>query len=258
MSEENAAERYDRRELVRRSAGAAVALGSGSGWLGDRSRLRGPKPEAVLRTRARVRWRSHRTRRPGICDGPPIVEPALRRNPPLGVASVADGRGRPPRDRVGEAIRRSTSRPDPVATRSAGFSTTTGLVVDLSACTTVELGADGSAAVKGGRKARPDLRDASGHRADGRCRSGPAPRWESPGLTLGGGHGFSSRALGLACDNVTWNRDRDRRRTPATLRRTESSGSLLGIAWARVPELRDRHEVMFRTHPVGTSSRRSI
>jgi FAD/FMN-containing dehydrogenase len=81
-----------------------------------------------------------------------------------------------------------------------GFSTTTGLVLDLSRLSTVELRPDGSAVVAAGAKLGPIYEALwSGGRA---VPFGTCPTVGVSGLTLGGGHGFSSRALGLACDNV--------------------------------------------------------
>jgi hypothetical protein len=83
----------------------------------------------------------------------------------------------------------------------AGFSTTTGLVLDLSRLSVVRINADGTAAVGGGARLGPVYERlwSTGQAVP----FGSCPTVGVAGLTLGGGHGFSSRAFGLACDNVT-------------------------------------------------------
>jgi FAD/FMN-containing dehydrogenase len=83
----------------------------------------------------------------------------------------------------------------------AGYSTTRGLVADLSRTSRITVGADDTATVEAGAKL--------GSVYDTLWSSGRAVPFGScltvavAGLTLGGGHGFSSRALGLATDNLT-------------------------------------------------------
>jgi FAD/FMN-containing dehydrogenase len=92
-----------------------------------------------------------------------------------------------------------------LATRSgghsfAGYSTTSGVVLDLSRLTKIQLNADGTASVAAGAR----LGSVYG-RLWSAGRAVPFGTCEAvgvSGLTLGGGHGYSSRALGLACDNV--------------------------------------------------------
>jgi hypothetical protein len=83
----------------------------------------------------------------------------------------------------------------------AGFSTTPGLVLDLSRLTTVHANADGTVSVAAGARLGSVYRRLW---SIGRAVPfGTCAAVGVSGLTLGGGHGYSSRALGLACDNVT-------------------------------------------------------
>jgi FAD/FMN-containing dehydrogenase len=83
----------------------------------------------------------------------------------------------------------------------AGFSTTPGVVLDVSRLTNVHRNADGTAAVAAGAKlgsVYARLWSMGSAVPFGTCEAVGVS-----GLTLGGGHGYSARALGLACDNVT-------------------------------------------------------
>lgn len=84
----------------------------------------------------------------------------------------------------------------------AGLSSTTGVVVDLSRLSTISLHGDGTATIGAGAglgRVYARLWQA-GHRT---IPVGSCPTVGIGGLTLGGGHGFCSRAFGLACDALT-------------------------------------------------------
>jgi FAD/FMN-containing dehydrogenase len=199
MNEERTAERYDRRELVRRGAGAAVAIGATAGGLGTAAAA-----HAVVDTRLSALARQ--------LDGDLVVrggvgyaQARLLWNPrfdgirPLAIAyaeTIAD---------IRRVIRWASRYDAQLATRSgghsfAGYSITPGLVVDLSRLTNVHVNTDATAAVAAGAK----LGSVYGRLwSVGRAVPfGTCEQVGVSGLTLGGGHGYSSRALGLACDNV--------------------------------------------------------
>jgi FAD/FMN-containing dehydrogenase len=192
------AERYDRREILRRARQGALGLGAaGVLW-----------PVRPARAAADPRLAALARRLDGDLiprGGKGYAQARLVWNPrfdgvrPLAVAyakTIADVR------RVIQWANRYDVR---LATRSgghsfAGYSTTSGLVLDLSRLTNVRVNADGTASVAAGAKLG---------RVYGRLwsvgRAVPFGTCEAvgvSGLTLGGGHGYSSRALGLACDNV--------------------------------------------------------
>ena len=83
----------------------------------------------------------------------------------------------------------------------AGLSSTTGLLVDLSRLSSVTVGPDGRAAVGAGATLGSVYSRlwAAGQRT---IPAGSCPTVGIAGLTLGGGHGFASRAFGLACDSL--------------------------------------------------------
>jgi FAD/FMN-containing dehydrogenase len=198
MSEDHAAERYDRRELVRRGAGVAVAIGATAGGLGTAAAYAVADP--------RLSALAHELDGDLVVRGTPgYARARLLWNPrfdvirPLAVAyaaTIADLR---------RVIRWANRYDVHLATRSgghsfAGYSITPGLVVDLSRLSNVHPNADGTASVAAGAK----LGSVYEHLwSVGRAVPfGTCEDVGVSGLTLGGGHGYSSRALGLACDNV--------------------------------------------------------
>lgn len=83
----------------------------------------------------------------------------------------------------------------------AGYSTTTGVVVDLTNFRRVTLGSDGRATVGAGARLWDVYPALAAH---GRAiPAGSCPTVGIGGLTLGGGFGLASRAWGLTCDNLT-------------------------------------------------------
>jgi hypothetical protein len=192
------AERYDRREILRRATQGALGLGAaGVLW---------PIPPARAAADPRLAALARRLDGDLIPrGGKGYARARLGWNPrfdgvrPLAVAyaeTIADVR------RVIQWANRYDVR---LATRSgghsfAGYSTTSGLVLDLSRLTNVHPNADGTASVAAGSKLGFVYR-----RLWAAGRAVPFGTCEAvgvSGLTLGGGHGYSSRALGLACDNV--------------------------------------------------------
>jgi FAD/FMN-containing dehydrogenase len=83
----------------------------------------------------------------------------------------------------------------------AGLSSTTGLLVDLGRLSTVTVGSDGRAAIGAGATLGSVYARlwAAGHRT---IPAGSCPTVGVAGLALGGGHGFTARAFGLACDSL--------------------------------------------------------
>ena len=187
---------YSRGELVRKGVGGALALRA-AGWPLATGRLAGdPRLVSLRRTLDGDL----------VARGAPGYEQArLGWNPrfdgirPLAVVyaeTVADVR------RVVQWGRRYGVR---LATRSgghsfAGYSTTPGVVLDVSRLASVQPRADGTVTVGGGAKLGAVYeRLWSVGRA---VPFGTCAEVGVAGLTLGGGHGYSSRALGLASDNV--------------------------------------------------------
>jgi FAD/FMN-containing dehydrogenase len=191
-------DRYNRRELIQRGAGAALGLGvSTAGW-------------RVAAARAAVDPRLAALAR--VLDGDLVVpsdatygqaralwNPRFDGIRPLAIAYVATVAD------VRRAIKWAKGYRVDFAVRSGGhsfggFSTTTGLVLDLSRLSNIDLRPDGSAQVGAGARLGQVYEALwTGGRA---VPLGSCPTVGVSGLTLGGGHGFSSRALGLACDNV--------------------------------------------------------
>ena len=108
---------------------------------------------------------------------------------------------------VQRAIRWARKHRIRVAARSgghsfAGYSTTTGLVIDVSRLAGVRLSADGKSAVVGAGARLIDVYNAlwTHHVA---IPSGSCPTVAIGGLTQGGGVGFSSRRWGTTSDNLT-------------------------------------------------------
>jgi FAD/FMN-containing dehydrogenase len=189
---------YDRRELLRRGVGGALGLGVAAAW-----------PLAQARASADPRLAALA----GALDGDLVprggrgyAQARLIWNPrfdgirPLAIAyveTIAD---------IRRAIAWANRYDVPLATRSgghsfAGYSIAPGLVLDLSRLTNVHPATDGAASVAAGAK----LGSVYGRLWNiGRAVPfGTCADVAVSGLTLGGGHGYSSRALGLSCDNVT-------------------------------------------------------
>ncbi len=189
---------FGRRELLARggrlalAAGVAAAFPVGTGTAGVDQRLRELRRElngnVVL---------------PGDASYP---EARLLWNPrfdaisrPLALAyptSIED---------VRRVVRWATKHDVHFVTRSGGhsyggWSTTRGVVVDLSRLSAVRPHPDGTAQIGAG--ARLGDVQAKLWSAGRTIPVGTCPSVGISGLTLCGGHGFSSRALGLACDNV--------------------------------------------------------
>jgi FAD/FMN-containing dehydrogenase len=106
---------------------------------------------------------------------------------------------------VTNAIRWCRQNDVPFAIRSgghsyAGYSTTAGLLIDISLMNTVLAKENGNVIVSGGARNR-DLQQAL--RTTGRSVThGRCPTVGVAGFVLGGGIGFDMRAFGLACDQV--------------------------------------------------------
>jgi hypothetical protein len=188
---------FDRRELIRRGTGAALALGGASTlWPVVSARATGDRRLAALAREldGDLVIRGGR----GYAQARLLWNARFDTVRPLAIAyaqTTADLR----------SIIRWAARYDmPLAIRSgghsfAGYSTTKGLVADLSRLSTVELTGETATVEAGARlgSVYQKLWDAGRVVPFGSCLTVGVS-----GLTLGGGHGFSSRALGLACDNL--------------------------------------------------------
>jgi FAD binding domain len=189
---------YDRRELLRRGFGGALGLGIAAGWpLAQARAAVDPRLAALARVLdGDVVPRGGK----GYAQARLIWNPRFDGIRPLAVAyveTIAD---------IRRVIQWANRYDVQVATRSgghsfAGYSTTPGLVLDVSRLTNVHPNADGTAAVAAGAK----LGSVYGRLWNVRraILFGTCAEVGVSGLTLGGGHGYSSRAFGLACDNVT-------------------------------------------------------
>ncbi len=188
---------FDRSELLRRGVGGALGLAAAAAWPGASARAAADPRLAAL---AHV---LHGDLIPrggkGYARARQIWNPRFDGIRPLAIAyveTIADVR------RVIQWAKRYDVQ---VTTRSgghsfAGYSISPGLVLDVSRLTNIHTNADGTAAVAAGAK----LGSVYG-RLWNVGRAVPFGTCEAvgvSGLTLGGGHGYSSRALGLACDNV--------------------------------------------------------
>lgn len=189
---------YDRRELVRRGVVGALGVGAAASWpLASAHAARDPRLASLAR----------------VLDGELVprggkgyAQARLGWNPrydgirPLAIAYAKTI------DDIHRAIHWANRYDMHLVTRSgghsfAGFSTTPGVVLDVSRLTNVHRNADGTAAVAAGAKLGSVYA-----RLWSMGRAVPFGTCEAvgvSGLTLGGGHGYSARALGLACDNVT-------------------------------------------------------
>jgi FAD/FMN-containing dehydrogenase len=188
-----------RRELVERgaAAGALVALGS----------LRSvPTALGALSADPRIRELARLVRGPVVTPASPRYA-NLRRGynahfngvHPLAIVQPLDEAD------VQAVVRWAVKRKVRIVARSgghsyAGYSTTTGVVVDLSRMAHVGL-ASGRARVGAGARLGSVV---AGLAAYGRAiPTGSCPSVGIAGLALGGGFGFASRAWGLTCDNLT-------------------------------------------------------
>ena len=94
----------------------------------------------------------------------------------------------------------------PIAARSgghsyAGYSTTTGVVIDVSRLASITVNAAaGTVGIGAGARLMDVYRELAAHGLA--IPGGSCPTVGVAGLALGGGVGFSGRKLGLTCDNI--------------------------------------------------------
>jgi FAD/FMN-containing dehydrogenase len=192
-----------RRRFLVRSAQLAVGAGVGVGLL-SRAEGRGPTDGVSLRA-----WRelAHRLSGPLLRPGdpgydafPPPNNLRFASTLPGGIARCVDARD------VAESIRWSREFRVPLVARGgghsyAGYSTTTGLLIDLSSIDAIGFDAStGIATLGGGARNGAVYAALSGHRVaitHGRC-----PTVGVGGFFLGGGIGFNMRAHGFASDQL--------------------------------------------------------
>ncbi len=191
-----------RRQFLRVGTVAALGLGLPSlGWLSGCASL--PDSRALP-------WRDLARSMQGPLLMPGSAEFATRARPwalqyastlPQGIAQCADEAD------VQACLRWAQANRVPLVARSgghsyAGYSTTTGLMIDVSSMNGVDVdGATGIATLGGGARNKhvyAACRPYSRAVTHGRCKDvGVA------GLVLGGGIGFNMRAHGLTCDGLT-------------------------------------------------------
>jgi FAD/FMN-containing dehydrogenase len=186
----------DRREFLRRAGAAAVVVAAGSGW----ELARGA-------TDPRLRALARAVRGPVLAPGTAAYEAARAVSAarfagaqPLGVVQPLDVHD------VQQAVlwaRRNGVRP---IVRSgghsyAGYSTGSGLVIDLSRLAGVSVAAGGATAAIGAGARLIDVYSRLAARG-ATIPAGSCPTVAVGGLALGGGVGFSSRLYGTTADNV--------------------------------------------------------
>lgn len=188
-----------RRAFLRAGAGAALGLGLPA-WLGGCASL----PE-----NASPAWKELAASLQGTLVMPGAAEFAKRAAPwalqyastlPQGIAQCADEAD------VRTCLRWAQANDMPLVARSgghsyAGYSTTTGLMIDVSAMHAVDIDPSTGIAILGGgarnRNVYAACRPFSRAVTHGRCKEvGVA------GLVLGGGIGFNMRLHGLTCDGL--------------------------------------------------------
>jgi FAD/FMN-containing dehydrogenase len=191
-------EALTRRELVER--GAAVGALAALGQLGFV-----PTALGALSADPRIRELARLVRGPVVTPASPRYA-SLRRGynahfdgvHPLAIVQPLDAAD------VQAVVRWAVKRKVRIVARSgghsyAGYSTTTGVVVDLSRLAHVGLSA-GHAVIGAGARLGSVV---AGLAAHGRAiPTGSCPSVGIGGLALGGGFGFASRAWGLTCDNL--------------------------------------------------------
>jgi FAD/FMN-containing dehydrogenase len=191
-------ERFDRHDLLVRGTGVSFALGASSlGWPLASAEAAGDKRLAALARDLDGDLLVRGSRRYGRARR--VWNARYDNVHPLAIAyaeTVDDVR------RIIYWAKRYDVR---VAIRSgghsfAGYSTTTGLVADVSRMSRVALGAGHVASVGAGARLGSVYETLWAARRA--VPFGSCPTVGVAGLTFGGGHGFSSRAFGLACDNL--------------------------------------------------------
>jgi FAD/FMN-containing dehydrogenase len=242
-----------RRQFLRAGTGAALGFS-----LGVPSLL--SLPGCATRPASGVApWNELAARLQGALLRPGSPEFAARARPwalqyasvlPQGIAQCAG------EDDVRACLRWAQAYGVPLVARSgghsyAGFSTTTGLMVDVSAMNRVEIDADtGIARVQGGARNRhvyAACRPYNRAVTHGRCRDvGVA------GLVLGGGIGFNMRAHGLTCDGLQGTRIVLADGTALTCSERENSDLFWACRGAGGGNFGIHTAFTFRTFPVGT------
>jgi FAD/FMN-containing dehydrogenase len=189
----------DRRELLRRAGGLAVAAGSTPWWGVPAATAAGPRarPEAL----------AAQLEGPVVAAGTAGYDAARRGYFTHfdGIRPLAVAYCRGPRD-VSRAILWARANHVGIRVRSGGhsyggYSTGPGLVVDVSRLNTVRVNAAGTMATVG-----PGVRLIEAYQQLWRrgvtIPAGTCPSVGLGGLALGGGIGYTARAFGTTCDNV--------------------------------------------------------
>jgi FAD/FMN-containing dehydrogenase len=199
--------RMTRREFLRRSGQAAIGLGIASqlGWQigcgdGSSSGSSGPSEAAWRELAASLQGMLLRPGNPTYAQTGLPSNLAYTSIRPQGIALCAGAAD------VQTSVRWARDNGLPAVPRSgghnyAGYSTTTGLLVDLSLMDTIEIDRDAGVVDLGAGALLGPIDDAAGALAvtvsGGRC----IPVGIG-GLVLGGGIGFNARSFGLTCDTL--------------------------------------------------------
>ena len=214
-------ERLDRRELLARAGGLSVAASVVPWW-----RLVSPSDA----TDPRVRALADQLQGPVLGRGDAGYDGARRAYfarfdtvLPLAVAYCQSSRD------VSRAVRWARANRIRIAARSGGhsyggYSTSSGLVVDVSRLKTVAVNKTGTEAAIGAGARLIDVYDQLWQRKV-TIPAGTCPSVGIGGLALGGGIGFTARAFGLTCDNVLG------------LRLVDARGRVLTVDATRHPDL---------------------
>ena len=130
-----------------------------------------------------------------------------------------------------------------------GYSTTSGVIVDVSRLNRISINAQGRAAIGAGARLI-DVYD-SLSRIGRTVPAGTCPTVGLAGLALGGGIGFAARKFGLTCDNLPRGDGRPRGRERRHLQREREPRPLLGARGGGGGNFGIATRLVFRSHPVG-------
>jgi FAD/FMN-containing dehydrogenase len=193
----------DRREFLQRAArlGAAAAVASQAGWLGACGGSEGGTAEPDTRSLAKLlEGRVLAPGQPGYTRASHLFNPRFDDVRPKAVAYLES------REDVRRAIGWARENEVPIVARNGGhsyggYSTSDGLVADLTRMKSVEVDRSaGTARVAGGSLLIDVYATLARHGVT--IPAGSCPTVGISGLTLGGGIGLSGRKLGLTCDNL--------------------------------------------------------
>jgi FAD/FMN-containing dehydrogenase len=236
-----------RRAFLARGARLGVALALAPALRVPAARAADPRLEDLTRA---VRGRVLTPASPAYDEARRVVNSRFDAIRPLAVVRPVDAHD------VEAVVRWAAHTGVPIVARSGGhsfggYSTTTGVVVDLSRLADVTVASPGHATVGAGARLGTIAAKLGAHGVA--IPAGSCPSVGIGGLALGGGFGFSSRSWGLTCDSVERIeivtadgrlRTCDAGRHPDLLWACRGGGGSFGIVTRFV----------FRTHRVGGGS----